>query len=178
MEFPTMVSNMHTAGLFNRGVRFLREVVTCASATNGSAYLEPDRIRHATYFDEVEAYLGYIESNNPLDLPQSHNVGFSLLKEVPSAEEIEGIENMLVQDLARVYQAYLYDTAKSQSSDLSSGINQFDAARTRAVIKAGRDLIALGTQEIDLPENFGNIPVPTGGGSTMGARRSVRTLRG
>ena len=178
MEFPSMVSNMHTAGLFNRGVRFLREVLTCASAFNGSAYLEPDRIRHATYFDEVENYLGYIEANNPLDLPQSHGVGYSLLKEVPTKEEIEGVENMLVQDLCRVYQAYLYDISLSQSADLSSGINQFDAIRTRAVIKAGRDLIALGTSEIDLPENYGNSPIPPEASSSRSSvRRSTRTLR-
>jgi hypothetical protein len=84
---------------------------------------------------------------------------------------------MLVQDLTRVYQAYLYDTAKAQSADLSSGINQFDAARTRAVIKAGRDLINLGTTEIDLPENYGNLPVPQGAGGASSTRRSVRALR-
>jgi hypothetical protein len=179
MEFPSMVSNMNTAGLFNRGVRFLREVLTCASAFNGSEYLEPDRIRHATYFDEVENYLGYVEANNPLDLPQSHGVGHSLLKAVPSGEEIEGIENMLVQDLCRVYQAYLYDTARAQSADLSSGINKFDADRTRAVIKAGRDLIALGSSQIDLPENFGNSPMPPdASGSRSTARsRSARAVR-
>jgi len=176
-EMPQSVSNMHTAGLVNRGVRFLREVVASASSTNGSSWLEPDRIRAASYFDELEAYLGYVEANNPLDLPQSHGVGYSLLQTMPTAEEIEGIENMLVQDLTRVYQAYLYDVAKSQSADLSSGINQFDAARTRAVIKAGRDLINLGTTEIDLPENQGNLPVPQGTSGASSTRRSVRTLR-
>lgn len=177
-EMPASVSNMHTAGLVNRGVRFLREVVASASATNGSSWLEPDRIRAATYFDELEAYLGYVEANNPLDLPKSHGVGYSLIQAVPTAEEIEGIENMLVQDLTRIYQAYLYDSALSQSADLSSGINQFDANRTRAVIKAGRDLINLGVTEIDLPENLGNIPVPAGAsGGASSTRRGVRTLR-
>jgi hypothetical protein len=178
-EMPEHVSNMHTAGLVNRGVRFLREVVASASSSNGSSWLEPDRIRAATYFDELEAYLGYVEANNPLDLPKSHGVGYSLLQTVPTPEDIEGIENMLVQDLTRVYQAYLYDIALSQSADLSSGINKFDAERTRAIIKAGRDLINLGTIEIDLPENQGNMPVPQGASGASSSRRAgVRTLRG
>jgi hypothetical protein len=106
-------------------------------------------------------------------MPKSHNIGFSLLKTFPDDTEVEAIENMPVKAQVRTYQALWFELANSQSADQITGVKKPDADRIRAILKKGRDLLAVANDELDLPENFGNAPVPEGAAS---GSRSVRTL--
>ena len=56
--------------------------------------------------------------------------------------------------------------SESQSADLASGINRFDLARFRSIVESCRSLLAMAGDSIDLPENLGNTPVPTGASGT------------
>jgi hypothetical protein len=90
------VSNMDIADLADRTCSFAREMGTSQSAFNGGAMLEADILRAAAYYDSLETMLGIYEAN-PLDMPKSHNIGFSLLKTFLTDEEVEAIENMPVK---------------------------------------------------------------------------------
>jgi len=169
---PTKVSNMDVADLADRTCTFAREMGTSQSAFNGGAMLEADILRAASYYDSLETMLGIYEAN-PLDMPKSHNIGFSLLKTFPDDSEVEAIENMPVKAQVRTYQALWFELANSQSADQITGVKKPDADRIRAILKKGRDLLAVASDELDLPENFGNAPVPEGAAS---GSRSVRTL--
>jgi hypothetical protein len=111
-------------------------------------------------------------------MPKSHNIGFSLLKTFLSDEEVENIENMPVKAQVRTYQALWFELANSQSADQITGVKVPDATRITAILEKGRALLAVANEELDLPENFGNAPVPEGASAGRSfARRSVRTLR-
>jgi len=174
---PTQVSNMDIADLCDRTCSFAREMGTSQSAFNGGAMLEADITRAAAYYDSLETMLD-IYVANPLDMPKSHNIGFSLLKTFLSDEEVENIENMPVKAQVRTYQALWFELANSQSADQITGVKIPDADRIRAILDKGRALLAVANEELDLPENFGNAPVPEGASAGRSfARRSVRTLR-
>jgi hypothetical protein len=173
---PSQVSNFDIAALCDRTTIFAREVYKSASSFNGGVYLESDLIRANTYLDALEQTLAQAIAN-PLDLPKVHGEGFSIMKEFPSDEEIVAIENQSVKDLMRRMQALWKEMANSQSADLMSGVNQFDAERIRAVIASSRAVLANAADQLDLPENYGNVPVPSEGGRAVATRRTVRTLR-
>jgi hypothetical protein len=175
---PTQVSNMDVADLCDRACSFAREMGTSQSAYNGGAMEEYDINRAADYYDSLETMLGIYEAN-PLDMPKSHNIGFSLLKTFLTDDEVEAIENMPVKAQVRTYQALWFELANSQSADQITGIKAPDAVRIRAILKKGRDLLSVANEMLDLPENHGNSPVPEG--ATAGRSRTrnrVRTLRG
>jgi hypothetical protein len=173
---PSQVSNFDIAALCDRTTIFAREVYKSASSFNGGVYLEADLIRANTYLDALEQTLVQAETN-PLDLPKVHGEGFSIMKEFPTDEEIVAIENQNVKDLMRRLQALWKEMSNSQSADLMSGVNQFDAARIRAVLVSSRAVLANAAEQLDLPENYGNVPIPSEGGRTTSLRRTVRTLR-
>ena len=165
----TQVSNMDIAGLCDRTTIFARELLSSQSAFNGGFFLEQDRLRLNAYLDRLESFASAANSQ-PLDLPRIHNVGFALLKQFPTDEQIESVENQDVKDILRRFKALWVDMSESQSADLASGINRFDLARFRAVIESCRALLAMATESMDLPENQSNVPVPNtgtraGGGS-------------
>ena len=165
----TQVSNMDIAGLCDRTTIFARELLSSQSAFNGGFFLEQDRLRLNAYLDRLESFASAANSQ-PLDLPRIHNVGFALLKQFPTDEQIESVENQDVKDILRRFKALWVDMSESQSADLASGINRFDLARFRAVIESCRALLAMATVSMDLPENQSNVPVPNtgtraGGGS-------------
>jgi len=62
----------------------------------------------------------------------------------------------------RRFKAIWVEMSESQSADLASGINRFDLARFQSVVESCRALLAMSGESIDLPENRGNVPVPTG----------------
>ena len=78
----------------------------------------------------------------------------------------EAVENQDVKDIIRRMKALWIDMSESQSADLASGINRFDLARFSAIVDSCRALLAMSGSSIDLPENSGNMPVPTSGGAT------------
>lgn len=174
---PTQVSNMDIADLCDRTCSFAREMGTSQSAFNGGAMLEADITRAAQYYDSLETMLA-IYVANPLDMPKSHNIGFSLLKTFLTDDEVENIENMPVKAQVRTYQALWFELANSQSADQITGVKIPDSIRIQAILAKGRDLLAVANEELDLPENHGNSPVPDGATSGRSlTRRSVRTLR-
>ena len=165
----SQVSNMDIAGLCDRTTVYARELISSQSAYNGGFFLESDRARLATYLDRLEAF-AVAANSQPLDLPKIHQVGFSLIKAFPTDTEIESVENQDVKDIIRRMKALWIDMSESQSADLASGINRFDLGRFRAVIDSCRNLLAMATESMDLPENQSNVPVPNtgtraGGGS-------------
>lgn len=161
----TQVSNMDIAGLCDRCTVYARELIASQSAFNGGFFLETDRIRLASYLDRLESFATAANSQ-PLDLPKIHNVGFALLKVFPTDEQIEGVENQDVKDIIRRMKALWIDMSESQSADLASGINRFDLARFSAIVDSCRALLAMSGSSIDLPENSGNMPVPTSSSAT------------
>jgi hypothetical protein len=161
----SQVSNMDIAGLCDRTTVYARELVASQSAYNGGFFLESDRARLATYLDRLEAF-AVAANSQPLDLPKIHQVGFSLLKAFPSDEQIESVENQDCKDIIRRLKALWIDMSESQSADLASGINRFDLARFRSIVESCRALLAMSGDSIDLPENLGNTPVPTGASGT------------
>lgn len=158
------VSNMDIAGLCDRATVYSRELIASQSAYNGGFFLETDRIRLATYLDRLESFATAANSQ-PLDLPKIHNVGFALLKQFPTDEQIEAVENQDVKDIIRRMKALWVDMSESQSADLASGINKFDLSRFTAIIDSCRALLAMSGSSIDLPENSGNVPVPVAAAS-------------
>jgi hypothetical protein len=158
------VSNMDIAGLCDRVTVYAKELIASQSAYNGGLFLEQDRMRLATYLDRLETF-ALAANSAPLDLPKIHNVGFSLLKTFPTDVEIEAVENQDCKDIVRRFKALWVDLSESQSADLASGINRFDLARFRAIVESCRALLAVATESIDLPENIGNVAVPSGGTS-------------
>jgi hypothetical protein len=157
----SQVSNMDVAGMCDRITVYTRELIASQSAFNGGFFLESDRARLATYLDRLESFATAANSQ-PLDLPKIHNVGFSLLKQFPTDQEIEGVENQDVKDIVRRMKALWVDMSESQSADLASGVNRFDLLRFKALIDSCRALLAMSGDSIDLPENLGNVPVPSG----------------
>ncbi|MGA1225395.1 MAG: hypothetical protein ACO31E_12620 [Phycisphaerales bacterium] len=160
----TQVSNMDVAGLCDRVTVYARELIASQSAYNGGQFLEQDRLRLATYLERLESF-AVAANSAPLDLPKIHQVGYSLLKEFPTDAEIERVENQDCKDIVRRFKALWVDLSESQSADLASGINRFDLARFRAIVDSSRALLAVATDSIDLPENIGNVPVPSSGTS-------------
>ena len=163
----TQVSNMDIAGLCDRATIFARELIASQSAFNGGFFLEQDRLRLNSYLDRLESFASAANSQ-PLDLPRIHNVGFALLKQFPTDEQIESVENQDVKDILRRFKALWVDMSESQSADLASGINRFDLARFRAVIESCRALLSMATESMDLPENQSNVPVPNSGSPSRG----------
>lgn len=161
----SQVSNMDIAGLCDRVTVYARELISSQSAFNGGLFLEQDRLRLATYLDRLESF-AVASNQSPLDLPKIHNVGFSLLKQFPNDQQIEGVENQDCKDIVRRLKALWVDMSESQSADLASGINRFDLMRFQAIVESCRALLAVATESLDLPENNGNVPVPSTGGST------------
>jgi hypothetical protein len=157
----SQVSNMDIAGLCDRTTVFARELISSQSAFNGGFFLENDRARLVTYLDRLEAF-AQAANSQPLDLPKIHNVGYSLLKAFPTDENIEAVENQDVKDVIRRFKAIWVEMSESQSADLASGINRFDLARFQSVVESCRALLAMSGESIDLPENRGNVPVPSG----------------
>jgi hypothetical protein len=160
---------MDIAGICDRTTVFARELIASQSAFNGGFFLEQDRFRLTSYLDRLESFASAANSQ-PLDLPRIHNVGFALLKQFPTDDAIESVENQDVKDILRRFKALWVDMSESQSADLASGINRFDLARFRAVIDSCRSMLAMATESMDLPENHSNVPVPntgtrSGGGS-------------
>lgn len=159
---PTQVSNMDVAGICDRLSVYSYELIHSQSAFNGGLILEPDRNRIATYIDKLETFAASISASGSLDLPKIHNVGYSVLKMFPEDTIIEQVENQDIKDILRRFKAMWIDVAGSQSADLVSGLNRFDLERFNAVLESCRRILELSGTELDLPENVGNIPSPTG----------------
>jgi sigma54-dependent transcription regulator len=134
----SQVSNMDIAGLCDRTTVFARELISSQSAFNGGFFLENDRARLVTYLDRLEAF-AQAANSQPLDL-----------------------QNQDVKDVIRRFKAIWVEMSESQSADLASGINRFDLARFQSVVESCRALLAMSGESIDLPENRGNVPVPSG----------------
>lgn len=158
----TQVSNMDVAGLCDRLTMYAHELIHSQSAFNGGLILEQDRMRIATYIDRLESFAGSVSSNGSLDLPKIHNVGYSLIKAFPSDTVTESVENQDIKDILRRFKAMWIDLSESQSADLVSGLNRFDLERLSAVLDSCRSILELSGTELDLPENVGNTPSPTG----------------
>ena len=116
----TQVSNMDIAGLCDRTTLFARELIASQSAFNGGFFLEQDRARLTSYLDRLESFAAAANSQ-PLDLPRIHNVGYALLKQFPTDDQIEAVENQDVKDILRRFKALWIDMSESQSADLASG---------------------------------------------------------
>lgn len=160
-NIPTAVSNMDVAGICDRTTSYAVEVAKSQSAAQGGVWLPFDRDRVATYLDRLEFYI-QTANKTPMDLPKSHNYEQSMLKPFPLNTELESIENQDVKDLLRRLRQLWLECANCQSADLASGINKFDVQRQLAVINSARDVLNMGGESMDLPENPGNIPVPFG----------------
>lgn len=160
MAQVTQVSNMDVAGLCDRLSVYANELIHSQSSFNGGLFLEQDRNRTATYIDRLETFAASVSANGSLDLPKIHNVGYSLLKAFPNDAAVEGVENQDVKDILRRFKALWIELAESQSADLASGMNRFDLERFNSVLNSCRSIIELSGNELDLPENVGNTPVP------------------
>lgn len=158
---PTAVSNMDVAGICDRTTAYAIEISKSQSSAQGGVWLPFDRARVATYLDRLEFYIT-TANKTPMDLPKSHNFEQSMLRPFPLNAELEAIENQDVKDVLRRFRNLWIECANCQSADLASGINKFDVQRMLAVINSARDVLNMGGESMDMPENPGNNPVPFG----------------
>lgn len=158
---PTAVSNMDVAGICDRTTAYAIEISKSQSSAQGGVWLPFDRARVATYLDRLEFYIT-TANKTPMDLPKSHNFEQSMLRPFPLNAELEAIENQDVKDVLRRFRNLWIECANCQSADLASGINKFDVQRLLAVIGSARDVLNMGGESMDMPENPGNNPVPFG----------------
>lgn len=170
-SIPTAVSNMDVAGICDRATSYAIEVAKSQSSAQGGVWLPFDRERVATYLDRLEFYI-QTANKTPMDLPKSHMAEQSMLRTFPSNPDLEAIENQDVKDLLRRFRQLWIECANCQSADLASGINKFDVQRLLAVINSARDVLNMGEDSMDLPENPGNTPVPFGSDQNNSSRRS------
>lgn len=169
-SIPTAVSNMDVAGICDRATSYAIEIARSQSSAQGGIWLPYDRDRVGTYLDRLEFYI-QTANKTPMDLPKSHNYEQSMLKSFPANSELEIIENQDVKDLLRRLRQLWIECANCQSADLASGINKFDVARLLNVINSARDVLNMGGDSMDLPENPGNTPVPFGSEQNSGSAR-------
>lgn len=152
---------MDVAGICDRTTAYAIEISKSQSSAQGGVWLPFDRARVATYLDRLEFYIT-TANKTPMDLPKSHNFEQSMLKPFPLNAELEAIENQDVKDVLRRFRNLWIECANCQSADLASGINKFDVQRMLAVINSARDVLNMGGESMDMPENPGNNPVPFG----------------
>lgn len=151
------VKNFDVAGVVDRLARYASELVVSQSASNAE-FNEHDRGRATKYLDRLTAYMDAVNTPaNPLDLPKTHPTDYPV-KDFTPDEAVNAIENAEVRDLVRRLKAAYTELSESQSRDRVSGFLVTDHDRIKALVENARNIVALGVNTEDLPEQIDGPP--------------------
>jgi hypothetical protein len=144
------IRNQDIAGLCARIKKFRFEMTESQSAGLASfRVFDVTRMKH--YLTTLRTYKAWVMDQPELDLPKSHPTLYNV--ELPEAPV--SAENTAVVDVVRLLDALVLELSRSQSSDLATGLETFDAARFDAIVtkveKFLTDYVEVATP-IDLPE--------------------------
>lgn len=145
------VYNQDIAGLHARLNRFIEELVH--SVSGASSEMNPfDQQRLSSYLNAIRAYVGWVNSQPLLDLPETHPREYKLRPN----PEVPDFESDSVKDVVRLMEVARDELIYSQSARDAAGMKSFDVQRLLAVVdKVANFLtqyIAVATP-LDLPES-------------------------
>lgn len=142
--------NTDVVGLNERYIRFLLEIMKCASA-NTSAVKSADIGRLKSYLSSMRSYLDHVASEPEMDLPETNPKVYEL-RALPA---LDSIENESLSDCCRLIELCREEIVNSQTARLASGIIHFDKIRQEKIIEKAerfiKDYIEVVTP-LDLPE--------------------------
>jgi hypothetical protein len=145
------VYNHDVAGLHARLNRFLTELAL--SQSNGSSQvLEHDQSRLQSYIAAIRSYMGWVEAQPTLDLPETHPTTYPLDPD-PAIPEIE---NESIRDVLRMITLAREELVNGQSARMASNFVKFDSARVRAVVDKVENFLTAyiqTTTPLDFPES-------------------------
>lgn len=158
--------NTDVVGLNNRYIRFLVEVMKCASA-NSSQVKSADLQRLKTYLSALRSYLDHVSREPEMDLPETNPKSYTL-EDLPALSEIE---NESLADCCRLIELCREEMVNSQTARLASGIIHFDKERQDKIIEKAerfiKDYIEVVTP-LDLPESSPRKPTNSSGALGIG----------
>lgn len=145
------INNMDIAGICDRIATYANSMINSQSAFNPDYFIESDKIQCATYLDKLETLISIISANAPMDLPKANGTGNHGLKEFPIDEILESVENQDIRDILRRFRAMWIDLSSCRSSDLSSGLNQYDLQIFTTLINSCRQILELSSVDTGMP---------------------------
>lgn len=150
------VFNDDIVGIYRRFNKFIVELDKSASA-NVADVNDHDIKRFLSYIDNMTAYIDWVVGQPQLDLPETNPKLINL--EAPPS--IQGVENLMIRDLARLFERARDEVTNSQSARNATGLIKFDEGRIRAVLEKADNYIdsyIANVTPIDLPESSPNSP--------------------
>lgn len=156
------IYNDDIVGIYSRCNRYLTEIVKASSA-NVSDVSPADMTRVESYLSNIAEHVGWVVATPHLDLPETH----PLPRTLDSAPEIPPLENLHLEDLARLLVRGRDELINSQSARNATGLIPFDEGRFIAVITKANSLVAhiKDVVPVDYPESSPKTP-DTGTGRT------------
>jgi len=150
IPIPAFSFNHDVVGILNRLGRFATELVR-SDSSNLNSMSAADKVRLASYLDDLDAYVAHVMSVPQLDLPKtSHSVQWA----IEPLDPVPAISNEDVEDLVRLLMLVHAEVANSDSAGSSSGLISFDQIRLSAVITKARNFLVnyiAKASPIDLP---------------------------
>jgi hypothetical protein len=149
------VANMDVAGLAEKFVIFAKELRL--SQSTGQIELNiHDQKRARVYLEYIVEYMKWMcQPTDPLDLPKAHPSTF-VVRDFLTETEIADIENPIVKDIVRRFNAAYIELVLGQSKDRASGLTDYDEERINALITNCLGIIEFGVTGLDVPENPGD----------------------
>jgi hypothetical protein len=155
------VTNMDVAGLAEKFAIFANELRL--SQSTGQIELNVhDQKRARVYLEYISKYMTWMcEPADPLDLPKAHPSTF-IVRDFLTAEEIGLVENPIIKDILRRFNAAYIELVQGQSKDRSSSLTAPDRGRIESLIENCLGIVEFGVAGLDVPENPGDTgPTPS-----------------
>jgi len=161
---PTRINNMDIAGICDRVATYANFLINCESAFNPDYFTESDKEKCQLHLNRLEVLIGVIPANAPMDLPKANGTGHHSLKDFPVDEILESVENQDIRDILRRYRAMWVDLSSCRSSDLSSGLNQYDLQIFNSLLENCKQILQMSNSEFPAISNstVNVVNTPTG----------------
>lgn len=144
---PTKINNMDIAGICDRVSTYANFLINCESAFNPDYFTDNDKERCNSHLNRLEVLIGVIPANAPMDLPKANGTGHHSLKDFPVDEILESVENQDIRDILRRYRAMWVDLSSCRSSDLSSGLNEYDLQIFNSLLNNCKQILQMSNSE-------------------------------
>lgn len=150
LPVPATSFNHDIVGVLNRLGRFITELIR-SDSSNLNSMSAADKTRLASYLDDTDAYIAYVQASPTLDLPKTSHLAAWPIEPL---DPVPAISNEDVEDLVRLLMLAHTEAANSDSASSGSGLISFDAARLSAVIAKARNFLTVyiaKASPLDLP---------------------------